>query len=233
MNSKIKTLPGDALIVVDVQNDFCPGGALAVPGGDEVVPVINNLLRLPFTKIVFTQDRHPPGHVSFASSHEGKVPGDVIEVFAPGSAWDVTGLYPQDLWPDHCVAGTEGSWLHPGLNVPLHEERCLIIGKGTRIDVDSYSAFADMLGGDSYLTDALAEANCKRIFICGLALDFCVLETALDAAARFDEVYVIVNACRAVDINGSKGRAVSKMEDAGIKFVDSSELTAPNTEVGE
>ena len=191
------------LIIVDVQNDFCPGGALAVPKGDEVVPVINRLAAR-FDHVVLTQDWHPRGHASFASSHSGKKPFETIDL-AYGK---------QVLWPDHCVQGTPGAAFHSKLQV---EKAQLIIRKGFHPDIDSYSGF---LEADRSTTTGLAgylkEKGLRELFICGLATDFCVAWTALDARATGFEVAVIEDACRAIDLEGSLARAWADLQAAGV-----------------
>lgn len=195
--------PRDALVVVDVQNDFCPGGALAVPEGDEVVPVANRLLAR-FAHAIVTQDWHPEGHVSFASSHEGMRPFETI-VLPYGT---------QVLWPDHCVRGTRGAALHEALDVARAEA---IVRKGFRAAIDSYSAFfendrATPTGLAGYLRDR----GLARIFLCGLATDFCVGWSAIDARRLGFEAIVIEDACRAIDVDGSLDAARSAMDEAGV-----------------
>ncbi len=198
----------DLLIVIDVQNDFCPGGALAVAGGDEVVPVVNRVARR-FAHVVLTQDWHPPHHVSFASSHPGRKPFEVVDL-AYGQ---------QTLWPDHCVQNSKGAEFHPGLDIP-HAE--LIARKGFREAVDSYSAFyendhATPTGLGGYLR----ERGFRRVFLCGLAIDFCVGYSALDARREGFEVAVIEAACRAIDLQGSLAQAWRAMAEAGVaRFAD-------------
>jgi nicotinamidase/pyrazinamidase len=202
---------GDALIVTDPQYDFMPGGALAVAGGDEIVPVVNRIGRL-FTEVVLTQDWHPAGHASFASSHAGKAPFQTAEL-AYGT---------QVLWPDHCVQGSHGARLHGDLDLP-HAR--LIIRKGDDAAVDSYSAFlaADRrsaTGLDGYLRSR----SVKRVFVCGLATDFCVAWTALDARAAGFEVVLVEDACRAIDTDGSLDRARAEMTAAGVRFASADDL---------
>src|ERR1700736_4488128 len=160
----------DALLVIDLQNDFCPGGALAVTGGDEIVPLVN-LLAEKFSHVLLTQDWHPANHISFASAHPGSMPYQTIS--APYGR--------QTLWPDHCVQGTPGADFHPALLVP-HAE--LILRKGFRSNIDSYSAF---LENDHFTATGLAgylrERGLRRLFLCGLAYDFCVRYSAIDGAA--------------------------------------------------
>jgi nicotinamidase/pyrazinamidase len=192
------------LVVVDVQNDFIPGGALAVPQGDEVVPEINRLAAR-FDDVILTQDWHPRGHASFASSHPGKKPFETIEL-PYGS---------QVLWPDHCVQGTAGAAFHPDLNLAKAQ---LVIRKGHHRDIDSYSAF---LEADRETTTGLAgylkERGFRKLYVCGLATDFCVAWTALDARAAGFDTTVIEDACRAIDLEGSLARAWAEMAAAGVK----------------
>jgi nicotinamidase/pyrazinamidase len=192
------------LIVVDVQNDFIPGGALAVPRGDEVVPVINRLAAR-FENVVLTQDWHPRGHASFASSHHGKQPFETIEL-AYGR---------QVLWPDHCVQGTYGAAFHPDVDLTKAQ---LVIRKGHHRDIDSYSAF---LEADRKTTTGLAgflkEKGFRTLFVCGLATDFCVAWTALDARAAGFDTAVIEDASRAIDLDGSLARAWKDMQAAGVQ----------------
>ena len=181
---------GDVLLVVDVQNDFCPGGNLAVPGGHEVVPVINALARR-FAHVVLTQDWHPAGHKSFASSHAGRKPYDSIEV----------AYGPQILWPDHCIQGTAGAEFHGHLDVP---HAALIIRKGFRPHIDSYSAlYENDRKTPTGLSGYLRERGLRRLFIVGLALDFCVRYSAEDAKREGFDVVVIEDACRGIDVAGS------------------------------
>ena len=193
----------DVLLVVDVQNDFCPGGALAVPDGDAIVPAVNRLARS-FAHVILTQDWHPPGHASFASSHPGKHPFDAIEV----------SYGTQILWPDHCVQGTQGASFHPELDVP-HAE--LVVRKGFRAAIDSYSAFRenDRLTRTG-LAGYLRERGLERITMCGLATDFCVAFSAIDGREAGFEVTVVTGACRGIDIDGSVVRAMRSMSEAGV-----------------
>jgi nicotinamidase/pyrazinamidase len=201
----------DALIVVDVQNDFCPGGRLAVQKGDEVVPLVN-LLAKRFESVVLTQDWHPPGHQSFATSHPGSKPFDTVKL-AYGQ---------QVLWPDHCVQGSEGAALHKDLSVP-HAQ--LVLRKGHHREVDSYSAFLEAdrktrTGLEGYLD----ERGIKRVFVCGLATDFCVAWTALDADKLGFAALVVEDACRAIDMQGSLAAAWEKMKKAGVKRIQSGDI---------
>jgi nicotinamidase/pyrazinamidase len=199
------------LIVVDAQNGFMPGGGLPVPRGDEVVPVINQLGSI-FSNVVLTQDWHPAGHASFASSHAGKAPYDMMDM----------PYGPQVLWPDHCVQGTHDAALHKDLHLP-HAQ--LIIRKGFQSQVDSYSAFME---ADRSTTTGLAAylqaRGLRKVYVCGLATDFCVAWTALDASAAGFEAVVIEDACRAIDLNGSLVSAWQQMLAAGVQRVQSHEL---------
>lgn len=193
----------DVLLIVDVQNDFCPGGALAVPGGDEIVPVVNRLAAR-FPHVILTQDWHPPGHASFASSHPGKQPFDTIKV----------SYGQQVLWPDHCVQGTQGAAFHPGLDV-THAE--LVLRKGFRSAIDSYSAFCENdRRASTGLASYLKERGFEHIILCGLATDFCVLFSAIDAREAGFEVSVAISACRGIDLDGSIARATRSMGKAGV-----------------
>ena len=198
----------DVLLIVDVQNDFCPGGALAVPMGDEVVPVVNRLAR-GFRHVVMTQDWHPPGHRSFASAHAGKAPFDTVEVEYGA----------QTLWPDHCVQGSAGAAFHPSLDLPQVE---LIVRKGYRPGVDSYSAFRENdRRTPTGLAGYLRERGFERITVCGLALDYCVFFSAIDAREAGFEVAVVLDACRGIDLDGSQARALTAMRAAGVSLTSS------------
>ena len=203
----------DVLLVVDVQNDFCPGGALAVTDGDAVVPLANRLGRT-FPHVLLTQDWHPPGHQSFASAHPGRRPFETIQA-AYGA---------QTLWPDHCVQGTEGAAFHPELDLTQAE---LIIRKGFRPEIDSYSAFfendrktATGLGG------YLRQRGFTRVFLVGLATDYCVHYSAVDAVGEGFQAVVIEDACRAIDLDGSLAEARENMAKAGVSFITSERLSA-------
>ena len=195
----------DVLLIIDVQNDFCPGGALAVPDGDAIVPAVNRLARS-FAHVILTQDWHPPGHASFASSHPGKRPFDAIEV----------SYGTQILWPDHCVQGTQGASFHPELDVS-HAE--LVVRKGFRSAIDSYSAFRenDRLTPTG-LAGYLRERGLERITMCGLATDFCVAFSAIDGRAAGFAVTVMTRACRGIDLDGSLARAIRSMSEAGVSI---------------
>ena len=203
----------DVLLVVDVQNDFIPGGALAVAHGDEVVPLVNRLARA-FQHVILTQDWHTPGHVSFASSHAGRKPFETIEL-AYGT---------QVLWPDHCVQGTPGAEFHRALDVP-HAQ--LIVRKGYRRHVDSYSAFCEADGKTpTGLAGYLRDRGLDHVFLAGLATDFCVAWSALDARKRGFRATVIEDASRAIDTGGSLTKAWRDMAAAGIARVGSSAIEA-------
>lgn len=196
----------DALVIIDVQNDFCPGGALAVPGGDEVVAGINTL-QANFGAVILTQDWHPAGHSSFASSYSGKGPYDLVEM----------PYGPQVLWPDHCVQGTEGAAFHTDLQTTRAD---LIIRKGYAPAIDSYSAFFENdkttpTGLEGYLRTR----GISRLTMVGLALDFCVNFSAVDAAKLGFEVSVQTDLCRAIDLDGSFTAAVEGMKAAGVSLV--------------
>jgi len=196
------------LLVIDVQNDFCPGGALPVPEGDQVVPVINGLARR-FGHIILTQDWHCPGHRSFASSHPGKQPLERIEL----------PYGEQVLWPDHCVQGTPGAGFHPALDV-AHSE--LILRKGYRREIDSYSAFFENdRRTPTGLAGYLRERGLRRLFLAGLATDFCVAWSALDGRRLGFEVTVIADGCRGIDIAGSLADAWKQMRAAGVVRAES------------
>jgi len=205
--------PHDLLLVVDVQHDFLPGGALAVPHGDAIIPVINRLAPR-FAHIALTQDWHVPGHLSFASSHPGHKPFDTITL----------SYGPQILWPDHCVQGSFGAQLSGTLAIP-HAQ--LIIRKGHRREIDSYSAFCEADGvTPTGLAGYLRERGFRRIYLAGLATDFCVAYSAVDARKAGFEVVVIEDACRAIDTGGSLAVAWSRMSDAGVVRAASGDFTA-------
>lgn len=196
--------PTRALIVIDVQRDFCPGGALEVPHGDEVVAVCNRLMP-EFQHVVLTQDWHPAGHTSFASSHPDHKPYDTIEL-PYGS---------QVLWPDHCVVGSPGAEFHPELDV---DRATLIIQKGTNPQIDSYSAFFDNDQTTSTgLDETLRELGVEHVVLVGLATDFCVLYTAMDARSAGFAVTVIEEGVRGIDLEGSVAAAWNEMVEAGVQ----------------
>jgi nicotinamidase/pyrazinamidase len=195
---------GDVLLVIDVQNDFCPGGRLPVPEGDRVVPVINDLARR-FQHVVATQDWHPAGHRSFASSHAGRKPYDTVEV----------AYGPQILWPDHCVQGTGGAEFRSDLALPNLE---LVIRKGFRPEIDSYSAiFENDHKTPTGLAGYLKERGIKRVFLAGLALDFCVRYSAEDAKRAGFDVVVVEDACRGIDMGGSLAATRASFAKLGIE----------------
>ena len=195
-----------ALLIIDVQNDFCPAGALEVVGGNEIVPYINEEMAK-YDCVVLTQDWHPKGHSSFATSHEGKNPLDLIEM----------PYGDQVLWPDHCVQGSKGAEFHPDLNI---DQANAIIRKGSNPRIDSYSAFFENdrktpTGLDGYFKSLEIE----NINLVGLATDFCVNYSAQDAANLGYKVSVLEKMCRAIDLNGSLAAAKSEMQDCGVEFI--------------
>lgn len=193
----------EALIVIDVQNDFCPGGALAVEYGHEVVPVINMLIER-FEHVVLTQDWHPAGHSSFASSHVGKNPFEQIDM----------PYGQQTLWPDHCVQGTPGADFHRELEWTKAE---MVIRKGFRKGIDSYSAFFENdHKTPTGLTGYLRERGIKKVTLAGLATDFCVAYSALDAVKQGFAAAVVMDASRGIDLNGSMAAMTEKMREAGV-----------------
>lgn len=201
----------DVLLIVDLQNDFCPGGALPVADADQIVPVVNAIAQK-FAHVILTQDWHPANHISFASAHSGSKPYETI---------DAT-YGPQTLWPDHCVQVSEGAAFHPGLQVPQAE---LILRKGFRKDIDSYSAFVE----NDHLTPTglagyLRERGLKRLFLCGLAYDFCVRHSAIDGTALDFDCIVIQDACRAVGLPGSVIATDQAFAEAGVQRINSSDL---------
>lgn len=192
-----------ALIIIDVQNDFCPGGALAVAEGDAVVPVIN-AISPSFEHVILTQDWHPAGHSSFASSHAGAQPFSAVEM----------PYGEQTLWPDHCVQGTEGAAFHPGLDWTRAE---LVLRKGFRLAIDSYSAFFENdRRTPTGLAGYLRERGISKVTLAGLATDYCVAYSALDAVAQGFEATVRLDACRGIDLGGSMATMLGRMRDAGV-----------------
>jgi nicotinamidase/pyrazinamidase len=203
----------DVLLVIDVQNDFCAGGALAVPRGEEVVAPILRLAQH-FEHIVLTQDWHPPGHASFAGSHPGRQPYDSVEM-AYGE---------QTLWPTHCVQGSHGAEFHPALDLPQAE---LILRKGFRPQIDSYSAFFENdRSTPTGLAGYLRERGFKRVFLAGLAYDFCVGYSALDARRLGFDAFVVRDACRAIDLNGSVAAIEAGFAKSGVKLVAPAGISA-------
>ncbi len=208
-------LPGsaDALLVIDVQNGFIPGGSLAVPDGDAVIPLINRVASA-FAHVVLTQDWHPPGHVSFASVHPGKAAFETIRL----------PYGDQVLWPDHCVQGTRGADFAGGLAIP---HAALVLRKGCDRDVDSYSAFNAADGQPTGLAGYLRERHIARVFLAGLATDFCVCFSAVDARKAGFGAVVIEDACRGIDANGSLATAWDAMARAGVERIRSSGIAVP------
>jgi nicotinamidase/pyrazinamidase len=202
----------DVLVVTDVQNDFCPGGALAVADGDAVIDVIHRIAPS-FEHIILTQDWHPARHTSFASTHPGKQPFEQIEL----------SYGAQTLWPDHCIQGSKGAEFHPALHVPRAE---LILRKGYRPQIDSYSAFFE---NDRVTPTGLAgyleERNLSRVFLAGLAYDYCVGYSALDARRLGLQAVVIRDACRAIDLEGSVAKMEAEFDQAGVMLIESAELS--------
>ncbi len=203
MKKTLQAGPADALLVIDVQNGFCAGGALAVPGSDEIVPLINRIAKR-FAHVALTQDWHPAGHRSFASAHAGRKPFETVEL----------AYGPQVLWPDHCIQGSPSAEFHRALDIP-HAE--LVLRKGFHPDIDSYSAFFENdrttptgLGG------YLRERGFNRVFLAGLALDFCVRYSAEDAVRSGFAAVVLEDACRAINMNGSLEAAQKSFASAGI-----------------
>lgn len=195
----------DVLLVIDVQNDFCPGGRLAVPEGDEVVKVVNRLAR-DYRHVVLTQDWHQEGHSSFASRHPGQAP--FSEIAMPYG--------PQTLWPDHCIWETQGAAFHAGLDIP-HAE--LILRKGFRKEIDSYSAFFENdHRTPTGLLGYLRERGFRRVVCAGLAFDYCVRHSAEDAVSHGFDTIVIEEACRAIDLNGTAAATKASFRDKGIKL---------------
>jgi len=196
----------DVLIVVDVQNDFCPGGALSVPRGDEVVPIVNRLAAR-FRNVVLTQDWHPAGHFSFASTHPGKKPFETIA--APYG--------PQVLWPDHCVQGSWGAEFHPALDIP---HAALVLRKGMSHAIDSYSAFYENdRTTPTGLTGYLRARGLSRVFLAGLAFDFCVRYSAEDAQREGFAVFVVEDACRGIDMDGSVAATRANLAALGVACI--------------
>ena len=211
--AQTRLAPGDddVLAVIDVQNCFLPGGTLPVPDGDKIIPIINRLAPA-FRHVVITQDWHTPGHISFASSHPGKKPFETVTL--PYGT--------QVLWPDHCIQGTADAEVHKELRIP-HAQ--LIIRKGYRQHVDSYSAFLEAdRTTKTGLTGYLQERGFKRVFLVGLATDFCVAWSALDARRSGFDALVIEDATRGIDAGGSLGKAWTDMTSAGVRRITSSEL---------
>jgi nicotinamidase/pyrazinamidase len=201
----MKPNPDDVLVVVDLQNDFCEGGALAVAGGGAIVSHVNRVAgRFPF--VVLTQDWHPPRHLSFASSHPGMAPFETVEM----------PYGQQTLWPDHCVWGTAGAAFHPDLDIPKAQ---LIVRKGWDPAIDSYSAlYENDRRTPTGLAGALRERGIRRIVLAGLAFDYCVAYSALDARREGFEVVVLDDLTAAIDLDGSRDRMALAMLEAGVEF---------------
>jgi nicotinamidase/pyrazinamidase len=198
-------MSGNALIVVDLQIDFCPGGALAVEGGDDIVPLVNDMVQS-FEHVILTQDWHPAHHSSFASSHPGRAPFEEIRM----------PYGPQTLWPDHCVQGSGGAAFHPNFNRTRAE---LIIRKGYRTAIDSYSAFYENdHATPTGLAGYLRERGISTLTMVGLATDFCVAFSALDAVREVFETRVRLDACRGIDLGGSMETMLGRMRAAGVKL---------------
>jgi nicotinamidase/pyrazinamidase len=209
--AKLKPGKDAALIVVDVQNCFVPGGSLAVNKGNEIIPLINTIAK-GFQNVVLTQDWHTPGHISFASAHKDKKPFDTVKL--PYGT--------QVLWPDHCVQGTDGAAIHKDISIPQAQ---LVIRKGFNPLVDSYSAFIEADGKiKTGLDGYLKQRGIKTVYVVGLATDFCVGWTAMDARKLGLNAIVIEDACRGIDANGSLAKAWTAMAKAGVKRVQSSDL---------
>jgi nicotinamidase/pyrazinamidase len=206
MTERLSIDDRDVLLVVDIQNDFCPGGALAVPSGGEVVPITNRVAQR-FEHVVLTQDWHPAGHQSFASSHAGRKPYETIDVTYGA----------QILWPDHCVQGTPGAEFHRELQIP-HAE--LVLRKGYHRDIDSYSAFYENdRATHTGLAGYLRERGLRRVFVAGLAFDFCVRYSTEDAHREGFEVVVIEDACRGIDVGESVAATRQALAALGVRCV--------------
>ena len=211
MNEDARFGDDGALIIVDVQNDFCPGGALAVPQGDEIIPIVNGLAAR-FRNVVLTQDWHPRGHSSFASSHRGKKPFDTVTM----------DYGPQVLWPDHCMQDTPGAKFHRALRAP---HAALILRKGFRRTIDSYSAFYENdRKTPTGLTGYLRERGLTRLFLAGLAFDFCVRYSAEDARRQGFDAFVIEDACRGIDVDGSVDATRQSLAALGVPCIKTQEF---------
>ncbi|MBI3454137.1 MAG: bifunctional nicotinamidase/pyrazinamidase [Rhodospirillales bacterium] len=201
----------DVLIVVDIQNDFCSDGALAVPGGEEIVPLVNRLMGR-FAHVVLTQDWHPPGHLSFASAHPGREPFETVDL----------PYGPQILWPDHCIQDTSGAAFHAGFDAARAE---MIVRKGFRRAIDSYSAFFENDRTTSTgLAGYLRERGFTRVFLAGLAYDFCVRFSAEDARREGFAVTVIEDACRSIDTGGSRAATNDSFARLGVRRIMAAQL---------
>ncbi|HXW27472.1 MAG TPA: bifunctional nicotinamidase/pyrazinamidase [Xanthobacteraceae bacterium] len=211
MANAIAVTDSDALLVVDIQKDFCPGGRLAVPRGDEVVAVVNRLAGT-FANVLLTQDWHPPGHLSFASSHLGRRPFETIDV----------AYGPQVLWPDHCVQGSPGAEFRDDLQIP---HAALVLRKGFRRAIDSYSAlYENDRTTATGLAGYLRERGLTRVFLAGLALDFCVRYSAEDAHREGFNVVVVEDACRGIDVDGSVAATRERFAALGIRCIAANDV---------
>jgi nicotinamidase/pyrazinamidase len=216
MTKSLNLMPSDprcALLVIDMQYDFMPGGALAVAEGDALVPLINRLGAL-FRNVVITQDWHPAGHISFAASHAGRAPFDSITL----------PYGPQTLWPEHYVQGTHGAALHADLAI---DHAQLVLRKGCNAGIDSYSAFVEAdRTTQTGLAGYLKERGIDSVFVVGLALDFCVAWSALDARAAGFNTWIVADACKAINLNGSLDKAWKDLQTAGVVRIESADLSA-------
>jgi nicotinamidase/pyrazinamidase len=216
ITKSINLMPSDprcALLVIDMQYDFMPGGALAVAEGAALVPLINRLGAL-FRNVVITQDWHPAGHISFAASHTGRAPFDSITL----------PYGPQTLWPEHCVQGTHGAALHADLAI---DHAQLVLRKGCNAGIDSYSAFVEAdRTTQTGLAGYLKERGIDSVFVVGLALDFCVAWSALDARAAGFNTWIVADACKAIDLDGSLDKAWKDLQAAGVVLIKSTDLSA-------
>jgi nicotinamidase/pyrazinamidase len=211
MSGSIKPGADDLLLVVDLQNDFCPGGALAVPDGDKIIGLVNEIAG-GFKHVIMTQDWHPKNHLSFASSHPGKQPYDTVEL----------SYGEQILWPDHCVQGSSGAEFHQDVDIPHCQ---LVTRKGFHREIDSYSGFVENdKATPTGLAGYLGERGFHRVFMAGLATDFCVQYTCLDAIKFGFNAVIIDDACRGIDIDGSLMAAYENMSKAGVKKIVSSDI---------
>jgi nicotinamidase/pyrazinamidase len=212
MTDDIGVTNADVLLVVDIQKDFCPGGRLAVPRGDEVVPIVNRIAAK-FTNVLLTQDWHPPGHLSFASSHPGRRPYETIEV----------DYGQQVLWPDHCVQGSPGAEFRDDLQIP---HAALVVRKGFRRAIDSYSAFYENdRTTPTGLAGYLRERGLARVFLAGLAFDFCVRYSAEDAHGHGFKAIVVENACRGIDVDGSVAATRRRLAELNVRCIAAAEIS--------
>jgi len=211
MSAQNPMTDSDLMLAVDLQVDFCPGGALAVPQGEQVIPIVNRL-GTRFRHVGLTQDWHPAHHMSFASSHPGRAPFTEIEM----------AYGPQTLWPDHCIQGTPGAEFHADLRL---DHAAFVIRKGYRPEIDSYSAFYENdRKTPTGLAGYLRERGLRRLFVCGLALDFCVYYSCIDARREGFDVVAIEDACRAIDLEGSRAASIDDMQNKGVTILRSEEI---------